>query len=337
MSRSLSLGRRWGAVALAALAFATVAGLLAMVGWPFELFAHFRLQWLASAVGLGLLMCWLRRPVLAVAALALALPHVTPLLQGMHPAMAATTCGPVALRVITANLRYGNHEHGRFLEWLNSHPADVVLLQEVTAAWAGALQQTAAEYPNRGIMAREDPYGMAVLSRWPLRAEPVDLAGDSRPSLLVTVGSGAGELRLLAMHTRWPISPRLHGLRDRALDRAAGLMRGNAVPTVLVGDLNLTPYAPRFAQLLRASGLRDALAQRTWRATWLAGFWPLALPIDHVLVPPEACVAEVEIGPEFGSDHRPVLVALSWRGRAQSSAKSSSRPPRARRRSGDDA
>jgi endonuclease/exonuclease/phosphatase (EEP) superfamily protein YafD len=82
------------------------------------------------------------------------------------------------------------------------------------------------------------------------------------------------------------------------------------VPTVLSGDLNLTPYAPEFARMVEASGLRDSLDDVAWRPTWQAGFWPLALPIDHVLVPRDACVVARQIGPDMGSDHRPLAVTL---------------------------
>ncbi len=80
---------------------------------------------------------------------------------------------------------------------------------------------------------------------------------------------------------------------------------------MLVGDLNLTPYAPAFPRLLRESGLRDAFVGRWWRPTWQAGFGPLALPIDHALVPATSCVLQADIGPDVGSDHRPVQVTLT--------------------------
>ena len=80
--------------------------------------------------------------------------------------------------------------------------------------------------------------------------------------------------------------------------------------TILLGDLNLTPYAPAFARLVAESGLRDAFAGEAWRPTWQAGFWPLALPIDHVLVPRRGCITGHEIGPDVGSDHRPLQVTL---------------------------
>jgi endonuclease/exonuclease/phosphatase (EEP) superfamily protein YafD len=59
------------------------------------------------------------------------------------------------------------------------------------------------------------------------------------------------------------------------------------------------------------SGLRDVMQGRGWRPTWLAGFWPLALRIDHVLASPGLCVEQAEVGPDVGSDHRPVFARLA--------------------------
>jgi endonuclease/exonuclease/phosphatase (EEP) superfamily protein YafD len=65
-----------------------------------------------------------------------------------------------------------------------------------------------------------------------------------------------------------------------------------------------------FARFLESAGLRDALEEPRWSPTWMAGFWPLGLRIDHVLVTPELCVESVEVGPSIGSDHRPVIARL---------------------------
>jgi endonuclease/exonuclease/phosphatase (EEP) superfamily protein YafD len=55
------------------------------------------------------------------------------------------------------------------------------------------------------------------------------------------------------------------------------------------------------------------MAGQAWQPTWEADFWPLALPIDHVLVPSTSCVTYTEVGPDVGSDHRPVRVTLRLR------------------------
>jgi endonuclease/exonuclease/phosphatase family metal-dependent hydrolase len=160
-------------------------------------------------------------------------------------------------------------------------------------------------------MPRDDPYGIALLSRWPIDdVQPADFANDGLPSLVANVDVRGRKLQVIALHTRWPVVPEMQVARDLALQRAAALALTQPESTILLGDLNLTPYAPAFARLVTESGLRDALAGEAWRPTWQAGFWPLALPIDHVLVPPGSCVTAHEIGPYVGSDHRPLQVTL---------------------------
>jgi endonuclease/exonuclease/phosphatase (EEP) superfamily protein YafD len=142
----------------------------------------------------------------------------------------------------------------------------------------------------------------------------VDFAHDGLPSIVATIDAEGHTVRFFGLHTRWPIAPDLQRSRDRTIEAAAAAARA-AAPTsaILAGDLNLTPFAPEFTRLLARSGLRDAFAGVTWRPTWRAEFWPLALPIDHVLVPVDACVVRREIGEATGSDHRPVLVTVRWR------------------------
>jgi endonuclease/exonuclease/phosphatase family metal-dependent hydrolase len=97
----------------------------------------------------------------------------------------------------------------------------------------------------------------------------------------------------------------------------------------MLGDLNATPDAPSFTGLLRDSGLRDAFDGPRWRPTWRAGFWPLAIRIDHVLVSKDVCVEHVEVGPGLGSDHRPLMARL----RLRSEESESVTPPEASLRS----
>jgi endonuclease/exonuclease/phosphatase family metal-dependent hydrolase len=91
---------------------------------------------------------------------------------------------------------------------------------------------------------------------------------------------------------------------------AAQLASAADLPMVLLGDLNLTPDSPAFERLIDRAGMRDVMRGRGWHPTWLAGFWPLALRIDHILVSPGLCVEHAEVGPPIGSDHRPVVARL---------------------------
>jgi endonuclease/exonuclease/phosphatase (EEP) superfamily protein YafD len=312
-----SIGKRPGGklalvllVGLAGLVLATALAFAAPLGWPFELFAHFRAQYAVAAALLAMLLLLVRRPGAAAVAGVLAALHALPALQRSVADDPVVACGGPAFTVVTANLQYSNHDTGRFLDWLASNPADLVVLQEVTGVWAGALSQVSG-YPQQTLLMREDPYGIGLLSRWPLRSvERRDFAGDGLPSLSGELVVQGQPVRFLALHTHWPVLPGLAASRDRSLDAAAASLHAGDGPAAVLGDLNLTAYSPVFARFLESAGLRDALQEPRWSPTWVAGFWPLALRIDHVLVTPDLCVEHVEVGPSIGSDHRPVIARL---------------------------
>lgn len=297
-------------IALGAVAAATLFAVLAPFGWPFELFSHFRIQYAALALVLAVLLAWRRGAAAGVLALALAAWHAAPGVQRALAGPPVSGCSGPSVAVATVNLNFSNHDKSRLLDWLEGQDADVIVLQEVTPAWAEALAGAAA-HPHRYMLTRGDQYGIGVMSRHPLlRVDPVDLAGDGLPALDLAASVDGHALRVLGLHTRWPVLPDLARARDRALEQAATLARTSELPVVLAGDLNLTPDSPAFGRLLESSGLRDAAAGRRWRPTWLAGFWPLALRIDHLLVSQGVCVEQTEVGPPFGSDHRPVTARL---------------------------
>lgn len=304
-------------VPFALLALASALALLAPLGWPFELFSHFRPQYAVSALLAALLFAWCRSPRWALAALALAVWQGLPIAQrALAGAPVASSCSAAELSVVTANLQYVNERPAPFLAWLAEQPADLVVVQELSPGWAAALEAL-PRYPHRHLIVRSDAYGIGVLSRWPIeQVEALDLGGDGHPSLSGVVVVGGQRARFYGMHARWPILPALARSRDEALARLAERVRSDALPVVILGDLNLSPDSPVFARLLATSGLRDALQGPRWRPTWMAGFWPLALRIDHVLVNEDLCVEGTAVGGTIGSDHRPVSVRLRLRAQA---------------------
>jgi endonuclease/exonuclease/phosphatase family metal-dependent hydrolase len=159
-----------------------------------------------------------------------------------------------AFTVATVNLQYTNTRHAQFLAWLAGNPADLVVVQEVTEAWAGALSGS-QEHPHRFLLAREDPYGIGVLSRWPLESvRTIDLARDGLPSVEGIIEIGGQRIRFLGLHTHWPVLPELARLRDITLQQAAATSSSSDLPVILLGDLNLTPDSPAFTRLLEAPG-----------------------------------------------------------------------------------
>ncbi len=289
-----------------------VTGLARVAGstWPFELLTHFQAQCAALALLLLVVFQLRNEKIPAAVAAALLMIQAAPVAGRWLTADASTVCRGPPLRIATVNLYFRNDQYEPLLNWLASQSADVVVLQELTPQWAAAL--TALDgYPHRKLLARTDPYGIAIISRWPLlEVQEADLAEDGLPSLFGRVVVGGSALNVLAMHTHTPLTPGLARARDAALARGARRISTMPGPAIAAGDLNLTSFSPVFGQFLEAAGLRDVFAGLGWRPTWQAGFWPLALRIDHILVSPELCVSNATVGPAFGSDHRPVVAQL---------------------------
>lgn len=154
-------------------------------------------------------------------------------------------------------------------------------------------------------------WGMAVMSRSPwaaigslaLGAAPGDVVGGRR-ALTVEVPVEGGLLRVVGTHLTHRL---MHGPAQlrRLLRGLEGLdgEAGRAVPTVIAGDLNMcrpTVYLAR--------GFRPALRGRSWPA-----HRPIA-QIDHILAGPGVAATAASVGPDLGSDHRPVRAMLALTG-----------------------
>jgi endonuclease/exonuclease/phosphatase (EEP) superfamily protein YafD len=299
-------------MAIVALCAATAAAWLAALGWPFELFSHFRLQYLSVGALLAAAALLSGRRGYALTALIATTMNLVNL-DGPAIVNAAPVdpgCTGSEFTVITANVEFTNRDHDSLLRWLRTQSADVMVLEEVTASWARSLEKFPG-YGFRSIRPREDPYGLALLSRRPLQSvEWLDFTGDGVPTVSAMLEIGDQPLELIGMHTHSPTAPDRLRARDIELARVAERATYGGQPTVVLGDLNVSPDAPAFAALLENGRLRDTLAANGWRPTWRADFWPLALRLDHVLASPGFCVVSSGVGPDVGSDHRPVRVTL---------------------------
>jgi endonuclease/exonuclease/phosphatase family metal-dependent hydrolase len=157
----------------------------------------------------------------------------------------------------------------------------------------------------------EGTIGTAILTRVAARRRPDVLVGptvgDPAPRRAVVHVEVAGDdspLQLVGVHltSRLPHGPPLQ------LRRLAATTPGRGTPAVIAGDCNL--WGPPTLTVL-GDGWRRAVTGRTW---------PARRPhsqIDHVLVRPgDVTVLDAEIGPDVGSDHRPVRVQVGWPGPA---------------------
>lgn len=270
-----------------------------LVGWTIDLAAHW--QWACSAVWIALCLLSARRDRRWWAAMPLAL---LPLWTASPALPAARDDAVPTLVVASANVHAGNPDPAPLAAWLRAQPADVVVLVELTPAYAEGLQQAlAGPYPHHAFFAADSPFGIGLLSRLPLRDVVRTDSADGIPSLAATIDTAQGPVRVIAAHPMPPLAPHWQQARDDLLRTLA--REAQVRPTVVAGDLNATPWS---------RALTDAAGLGLRRATGLAPTWPSAhvgIPIDHVLAGPGWRRGETARGPDIGSDHRPIRAVLS--------------------------
>ena len=223
----------------------------------------------------------------------------------------ATHASATSLSVLALNTW---HQHGaadRLARYLETGPADVVVLSEFGPDKRTMLARLKAIYPFQVDCADRWPCSLALLSRLPLEASGVGRAAslehDDMPDFVwAKVG---GSLTIIGTHLHRPSrDPWLH---ERQVWALAQLVRHIDGPLVLAGDLNSSPWSNSFRKLRAATGLAPAsVLMPSWPA------WPLALPqlaLDHILVSGELAVAAAGTGPAVGSDHLPVWAQIDRR------------------------
>jgi endonuclease/exonuclease/phosphatase (EEP) superfamily protein YafD len=301
-----SLGSDLPAFGLAAV---TLAGFAGGWHWLFDLASHFRWYWLLAAL-IWFAVAARQRSRLATVCLAIAIAaNARAILPYWLPPTGGTDEGG-AIEIVSLNVFALNDDKDRTLAYLRRHAADLVVLAEIDAAWAEALESLAPLYPHRVIEPRADMFGVAVLSQLPLEAPRVAALADGPPAIVTGVRRGERSFLLVAAHPPAPISAAWSARRDAQLAAIGDLAATESRPVIVAGDLNATPWSHGFRQLVRLRGLRDSALGHGLQTTWNARHWVPRIPIDHVVVSPEVRVIARRIGPDVGSDHLPVEATL---------------------------
>lgn len=213
------------------------------------------------------------------------------------------------MTVVSANLGMKPPDRSLLESWAKS--AAFVVLLEVTPD-TGAQLSRLEEWPHKVIVSEDSPFGIALLSKYPLTLHSADKS-DAQPEVIRAVAKvGTSEIPFVAIHPMPPISPAAHVQRDALIVREAKwlLSQGGGI---MAGDLNTTPWGSAMHKA-NSLGLKRA---HSWSATWPTPFtiFGIGIGIDHVLATADHwCVMPSTVGRSKASDHAPILAALHWCG-----------------------
>lgn len=293
-------------IPLLGLAALPAIGLLALAvspadWWPARLATH----WAAHLAVLSLpLWCWIgRRPVPGIILAGLTLFVLWPRLVLAWSARAPAPGGATAATATVANLHEYSTEHG---EALRSLDGEIVMLVESLPGDHDLLRGD-PRWPYQRWVQPQHYSGIALLSRWPMRAEELDLLHG--PAIDASIQAPWGPLRVIGLHARTPRSPRDQSWHDQQMGMLAGIAAREPGQLLVMGDLNASPADPSLAGFAHVGLLPPADGDP---ATWPSWLGPLGIGIDHVFAR-NLALGGAQAVPLSDSDHRGLRVRFGPR------------------------
>jgi endonuclease/exonuclease/phosphatase (EEP) superfamily protein YafD len=301
---------------LIALVITTSLSLLARFHWLADLLSNLRVQQtlvLCSLGGLSLLVKQWRWVAIAGVCLLVHLPWFIPASFRKMDGLPSDK----SLTITFVNVLTSNQRHGDVIAEVLRHKPDAFVVLELGSALAETIrQETQWDYPHRiEYPMDEGKFGIGLYSRHALTGSELFALNTEITSIETTIEVRGQVYRIIATHPLPPIGDQNFQLRNEHLNQLAkriGVVNSRMTPTVLVGDLNVTPWSPFFRDLEEATQMRRASKQVNLVPTWYRfDAFPGGLVLDHALISQNLTCRKHIVGPEIGSDHRSVTVTIA--------------------------
>ncbi|MAS37771.1 MAG: hypothetical protein CL610_27490 [Anaerolineaceae bacterium] len=245
------------------------------------------------------------------------------------------------LHVVSANVWGHNHDLRTVEDWLRGSAADVVVLQEISPAYAtDSLPHLRDIFPYQATQIDDTRWGGNItLSRYPIVEQGyIELAASQPTYALRVVLDVEGErIAVYNVHLAWPgrdrarvpLPGRLQNVytqivlgfddaaRNQQIAHLLSHLEQEPYPYIVAGDFNTSDQSATYRQI--AAHMTDAYleAGQGFSGSWpvsaargLPGIVPPLIRIDYIWHSAGLRVVDAVIGPAIGSDHLPVQAAL---------------------------
>lgn len=311
------------AAALTLTLASTVIGLFAQHHWVADIFTNLRMQQVIGLIGAGTALAIGRKWKWLAVALVLLCVHLPWFATAFSSASNDAESSQSELVVMTANVLTSNTQHDEVLKQINSADADVFAILELgTPLHLRLEEELSSAYPHRVTLPQDGGnFGIGLYSRHSLSdIDSFSTNENTIKSIGATVKTDSASYRIIATHPLPPMGQGGFQSRNEHMQilaqRVSKLRSENRdMPVIVMGDLNLTPWSPMFQKFETDSGLTLAKHGNDIVPTWYTKpFFPFGLVLDHVLLSDDLRCVHREIGPDIGSDHRAVIVAIADKG-----------------------
>lgn len=309
--------------------------------YPFELFTHFQVQY--RYIGWGLLVIWVgyrlgRRRKL----------HLWPYLFSFYMVALSGVGGDYApnkwnvgelpipfsekssdIRVFHANVLYTRADYVAPIALIRQIKPNLYVLQEMTpTSIRHVTGHLKTDFPYWFACWSKGPCWILVGSRTPLvidkqlvRQKHI-IAATTRiqtPSMM-----RSQLMRLVTVHPRTPVLPSWFAERNDQLAVAAHKTRYNPLPTLLIGDFNISVFSPIYDRVFDRFEITpdgtprgklwvlDPCRRDLTQPTWPRFLPPMMIPIDHAFVNNGLRPVRFQTLDLPQSDHRAVVADVNF-------------------------
>ena len=306
----------------------TVAGFLGRFWWVFDLVCHFRVQYfwilMFSAILFTLWKKWVACILVTIFALINAtifIPYIT--------IVKPIQFDPPKIRVLSINLDFRNSSYERTVSFITKSQPQLLILEELSERWEDGLRETLAMFPYFIRLRYSNVYpenfvkpfrdtmekhklSLGLFSKLPFESTKLgQLETYPIPYVMAQIKFNEKPFTLFGVHLMSPISRVLSKVRNKQIAVLTQQIQTINQPTVLLGDLNTTPWSPFFKDFIQKTGLKETRKELGIYPTWPTRHVSMQIPIDHSLTSNEIIVHSFRLGPDIGSDHFPMILDFS--------------------------
>jgi endonuclease/exonuclease/phosphatase (EEP) superfamily protein YafD len=215
------------------------------------------------------------------------------------------------LRVLTINVWDRCANPAGILAYIDETDPDIVAVQEATAEWVERLRPLEAKYPRSYTPPRFRPGMPALALYWRVESgEPSHRFEEGLPMLHLPITVAGKHLDFVNAHPRAPFTADRAVTHRRMLGGLTTWLNTLENPRIVAGDLNTSIWSMLYRDFQKQTQLVNTRQGYGIQGTWPSWLGPFRTTLDHILVEAGIAVAQLQVGPHVGSDHRPLLADL---------------------------
>ncbi len=235
------------------------------------------------------------------------------------------------VRIFNANVYQKNTSYDQLLSAIEKEAPHLILLMETDQKWFDAVHPTLSKsHPYFLTEPLDNTYGMLMYSTLPLEETAIRYqVSDQIPSMkaLATLENGT-QVQVLAIHPTPPMPQHKASSsdRDKEMMLTAFEAQNTDKPVIVLGDFNDVAWSNTTSLFRSVSRLLDPRIGRGFYNTFSANSWLMRWPLDHLFVSPHFRIKKIGAGTSIGSDHFPIVAALSFEPEAMESQQAPPQP-----------